>query len=189
MKTLKPEFDCIVTDPPYGISFASKPSKSKRRAGMKPQLWDNRRPDIRQLLEYKKPMVVFGGNYYQLPVSRCWLIWIKPDALPSMGNVEMAWTNFDKNSKYIVQTISATNPERVNHPTQKPLKVMRYIIENFTREGDTVFDPFMGSGTTGVACVQLNRNFIGCEISPEYFGIAEKRIRQADSTPSLFDKR
>jgi len=179
-------FDVIVTDPPYGIGFASQPTKWQRRAGKKPEFWDEQPADISKLLEYKKPTVIFGGNYFQLPLSRCWVVWVKPDAPPSMGNVEMAWTNFDDNSRYITQTISATNAERVGHPTQKPLKVMRYIIENFTKEGDTIFDPFMGSGTTGVACIQAGRHFIGCEISAEYFAIAEKRIKSAALQLSLF---
>lgn len=178
-------FDVIVTDPPYGIGFASRPTKWQRQAGKKPEFWDEQPADISKLLEYEKPTVIFGGNYFRLPLSRCWIVWIKPDAPPSMGNVELAWTNFDGNSRYITQTISATNPERVGHPTQKPLKVMRYIIENFTKIGDTIFDPFMGSGTTGVACIQTGRRFIGCEISAEYFAIAEKRIKSAVFQPSL----
>lgn len=74
----------------------------------------------------------------------------------------------------------------VNHPCPKPTNVMRWIIERTSIKGETVFDPFMGSGTTGVACVELGRNFIGCEISEDYFKIAEKRIKQATLQPSLF---
>lgn len=66
-----------------------------------------------------------------------------------------------------------------NHPCPKPLKLLRWITENFTETGDTILDPFMGSGTTGVACVQTGRNFIGCEIDPGYFEIAKRRIEQA----------
>jgi len=175
-------FDVIVTDPPYGIGkdpSVRRPTNYQRAKGMLPRDWDNEAPDISKLLEYEKPTVIFGGNYFQLPLSRCWVVWVKPDAPPSMGNVEMAWTNFDDNSRYITQTISATNAERVGHPTQKPLKVMRYIIENFTKEGDTIFDPFMGSGSTGVACMELGRKFIGCEINTEYFEIAQRRIQAA----------
>ena len=76
-------------------------------------------------------------------------------------------------------------PQQGEHPTQKPLKLMRWLIENHTKKGDTVLDPFMGSGTTGVACQQLNRNFIGYEISPDYFKIAEKRINEAKAQKKL----
>ena len=78
------------------------------------------------------------------------------------------------------------NKDRRVHPTQKPISIMVQIIEYFTNKSDTIFDPFMGSGTTGVACVQLGRNFIGCEIDPDYFKIAEKRIREAELQPQLF---
>lgn len=187
MKTLPLErVDCIVTDPPYGIGFASQPTKWQRRAGNQAEYWDEEAPDITQLLEMKKPSVIFGGNYFPLPVSRCWVVWIKPDAPPSMGSVEMAWTNFDAPSRHIVHSISATNKERVGHPTQKPLRVMRWIIANFTKESDVVFDPFMGSGTTGVACMQLGRGFIGCEIDPRHYAKAERRIRQASLQLAMF---
>ena len=76
-------------------------------------------------------------------------------------------------------------PQKGEHPTQKPIKLMRWLIENHTKEGDTILDPFMGSGTTGVACQQLGRNFIGYEISPDYFKIAEKRIKEAETQRKL----
>jgi site-specific DNA-methyltransferase (adenine-specific) len=72
------------------------------------------------------------------------------------------------------------------HPSQKPIGLIRKLVEDFTHKGDTIFDPFMGSGTTGVACMQLGRNFIGCEIDEGYFGIAEKRIKQAAAQEVLF---
>ena len=78
--------------------------------------------------------------------------------------------------------------ENENHPTQKPTEIMRHLLENFTNEGDTILDPFMGSGTTGVACVQTGRNFIGIEIDKGYFDIASKRIAKAQMQPSLLEK-
>jgi len=71
------------------------------------------------------------------------------------------------------------------HPTQKPIPVMEWCILHLTNEGDTILDPFMGSGTTGVACVKLNRNFIGIEINPDYFAIAQKRIADAQMQQAL----
>ena len=78
-------------------------------------------------------------------------------------------------------------PEQRYHPTQKPLELMEWVILNYTNPGDTILDPFMGSGTTGVACVQTGRNFIGIEICEEYFRIAEKRIKSAQQQPSLLE--
>jgi len=78
------------------------------------------------------------------------------------------------------------HPEERFHPTQKPLELMKWVLENYTNEGDTILDPFMGSGTTGVACVQTGRNFIGIEIDPGYFAIAERRIKEAQMQGRLW---
>ena len=90
-----------------------------------------------------------------------------------------------RNMKDLVDVPVVPDPHN-DHPTPKPMRVMRYLVSHAAKEGDTVFDPFMGSGTTGVAAVELGRNFIGIEIDPHYFAIAEKRIRQAQQQPLLW---
>ena len=101
------------------------------------------------------------------------------------ADFEMAWTSKNMNARQIVHSIAATNAERVGHPTQKPLRVMRWCL-GFLPDAPTILDPFMGSGTTGVACVQLDRKFIGIELDEGYFDIACKRIEEAYKQPSLF---
>lgn len=119
LPTLAP-VDIIHTDPPYGISFAAEPTKWRRRAGHKAEDWDNETiADLAALLAIGKIQIVWGGNYYPLPSSRGWLCWAKPDAPPSMGSFELAWTNQDRNTRLITHSISATNAERVGHPTQE----------------------------------------------------------------------
>lgn len=188
-RELMPELgrvDAVITDPPYGIGFAAQPTKWQRRAGHAPEAWDNDvvafLPD---LLALGRLQVVWGGNYYGLPPSRGWLSWYKPDAPPSMANIELAWTNQDRNSRQISCSISATNAERVGHPTQKPLAVMVWTLNQFP-EVNLVLDPFMGSGTTGVACAKLGRRFIGVEIHEPYFLLACDRIRKAYAQPDMF---
>jgi site-specific DNA-methyltransferase (adenine-specific) len=177
--------DAVVTDPPYGIKFAAQPTVYQRAAGMKKMYWDDQKPDLSQILVTAKTLAIWGGNYFNLPVSRGWIAWCKPDAPPSMGNLELCWTNLNKNSKHIVQSIAATNAERVGHPTQKPLKVMEFTIE-YIENNESICDPFMGSGTTGVAAVQMGRKFIGIEREPKYFDIACKRIEQAQAQMRMF---
>ena len=177
--------DCVVTDPPYGIGFAAQPTKWQRRAGHVPQAWDDATVDLADVLALADIQCVWGGNYYPLPPSRGWLSWFKPDAPPSMASVELAWTNQDRNARQISQSISATNAERVGHPTQKPLAVMEWCIQQLPF-AHTILDPFMGSGTTGVACARLGRRFIGVEIEPRYFDIACRRIEEAYRQPRLF---
>jgi site-specific DNA-methyltransferase (adenine-specific) len=135
-------------------------------------------------------VILFGANWYhnRLPNWAGWIIWDKRDGMTSnnFGDCEMAWvkdavaTRIFRHRWNGMIKASEQNQKRV-HPTQKPIALMRWIIENYTDEGDTIFDPYMGSGTTGIAAVQLGRNFIGCEIVPEYFAIAQKRIEAAQS--------
>ena len=177
--------DAVVTDPPYGIGFAAQPTKWQRRAGHLPVSWDNQQVIFDPFIA---PIVaIWGGNYFTLPVSRGWLAWVKPDAPPSMADMELCWTNRDMIARTIHHSIAATNGERVGHPTQKPLRVMTWCLDVLKiPPGATVFDPFMGSGTTGVACVRTGRNFIGCEIDETYFKIAQRRVTEAQLQPPLF---
>ena len=178
--------DAVVTDPPYGIGFAAQPTKWQRRAGHAPESWDDITVDgLADILAHARTQVVWGGNYYPMTPSRGWLTWFKPDAPPSMASVELAWTNRDVNARQIACSIGATNAERVGHPTQKPLAVMLWTLAQI-EDCETILDPFMGSGTTGVACAKLGRKFIGIEIEPKYFDIACKRIDEAYRQPRLF---
>jgi site-specific DNA-methyltransferase (adenine-specific)/modification methylase len=103
-----------------------------------------------------------------------------------MADFELAWTNFDANSRIFDWTIAATNAERVGHPTQKPLKLMEWCL-SFAPDARTVCDPFMGSGTTGVACANMGKTFYGIEREPKYFEIACQRIENAQRQASLFE--
>ncbi len=180
--------DAVITDPPYGIGFAAQPTTGQRKAGMKAMEWDNEIAiDIDSCRNLGKVQIIWGGNYYKLPTSRCWLSWFKPDSPPSMANFELAWTNINKNSKQFSQSIAATNPERIGHPTQKPLALMKWCIEQ-ANNPETILDPFMGSGTTGVAAIQMGRKFIGIEREPKYFDIACERIENAQRQQSLFEQ-
>lgn len=181
-----PKVDAVVTDPPYGIGFAAQPTNYQRAAGMVPSTWDDAPAErLPELLALGDVRVVWGCNYYQLPPSRGWLSWFKPDAPPSMAHFELAWTNQDRNARQIQQSIAATNAERVGHPTQKPLAVMEWTLAQFP-EAASILDPFMGSGTTGVACMNLGRQFIGIEREPKYFDIACRRIEDAQRQQRMF---
>lgn len=176
-----PKVDLVLTDPPYGINFAAQPTTGQRKSGQPRETWDAFPPDeevFRLILEHGLAVVIWGGNYFPLPLSRCWLSWYKPDAPPSMGNVEYAWTNADKNSRQISHSIAATNQERVGHPTQKPLRVIVWTIHEIAPLSKTILDPFMGSGTTLVAAKQLGRKAIGIELEEKYCEIAAKRLQQ-----------
>lgn len=169
--------DVLVTDPPYGIDFAGQPTKWQRRAGRQAESWDEEPfGEIDVVLAAAPTQCVWGGNYYDLSPSRGWLAWIKPDAPPSMGSVEFAWTNLDKNAAHIIHSISATNAERCGHPNQKPLKVMLWTLGRMPP--GTILDPFMGSGTTLRAAKDLGRRAIGIDREEKYCEMAANRLRQ-----------
>lgn len=174
-------FDLLLADPPYGINFAGQPTKWQRLAGQQAESWDSQPVDASLLAQARvicRSQIIWGGNYFGLPASRCWLSWFKPDAPPSMGNVEYAWTNLDANSRQISVSISATNAERVGHPNQKPESVIRWALGHAPLTTRTVLDPFMGSGTTLVACQRLGKSCVGIEREERYCEIAAKRLAQ-----------
>jgi DNA modification methylase len=181
-------FDAVITDPPYGLAEKLQGGSWGKEFAGADQDWDASAPELlveRAVLLADKA-IVWGGNYFPMPPSRCWLVWIKRDAVRTMAGCEMAWTNFDANAKFFDWTIAATNAERVAHPTQKPLALMRWCIEQAGNPA-TILDPFLGSGTTGVAAVQMGRKFTGIERDAGYFAIACKRIEQAYAQGQLFE--
>lgn len=174
-----PKVDAVITDPPYGIGFAAQPTKWQRLAGKAPEAWDDDpAASLQDVLLLGAVQCVWGGNYYPLPPSRGWLSWFKPDAPPSMASLELAWTNLDRNARQFSWSIGATNAERVGHPTQKPLALMLWCIDQLGRPA-SILDVYMGSGTTGVAAAQMGLSFIGIEREPKYFDIACRRIEDA----------
>jgi site-specific DNA-methyltransferase (adenine-specific) len=180
-----PRVNAVVTDPPYGLAkrLAGGTWGAKFSGGLE---WDRETAlELGEIIKHGDNAIVWGGNYYVLPPSRCWLVWQKPDAVRTMADAELAWTSLDANTRFISHSIAATNAERVNHPTQKPVRVMEWSL-SFLPEAKTVLDPFMGSGTTGVACVNQGRAFTGIEVNPDYFEIACNRIRAAESQGRLF---
>ena len=181
-----PKIDAVVTDPPYGIGFAGQPTKWQRRAGKEAQAWDDQPvSSLEPIMALADTCIIWGGNYYTLPPCRGVLSWFKPDAPPSMGHFELAWTTLDRTAQQISHSIGATNAERVGHPTQKPLRVMEWSL-SFIPKARVILDPFMGSGTTGVACANMGREFIGIEIDPVYFELACSRIKAAQDQLRLF---
>ena len=200
LQSIAPEtVDLLLTDPPYGVAYemqAQVVGHGNRRVlrGGKPAIYGDDKPfDPSHLLRFKR-CVLFGANHYsdQLPVSGGWLVWDKtgggrgPDN--SFADCELAWTNVAKTPsifhhlwKGLVRDSEAGM--KVLHPTQKPVALMDWIIRTWTEPGDLVLDPYMGSGPIAVACKQLGRRYIGCEIMEDYCDVAIKRLAQG----SLFE--
>lgn len=187
--------DAVVTDPPYGIGENSNKNASRRQLA-KPRDYGNYQWDeklslkhITELLRIGQECVIFGGNFYAnwLPASSSWIVWDK-DNTGDFADCELAWTSHKKAVRKFAWRWNGfikQQPEKRFHPTQKPLALMRWTVEHYTDDNATVLDPFAGSGTTGVACVQTGRRFIGVEIDPGYYEIAKTRILNALAQPML----
>lgn len=180
--------EAVITDPPYGIDANRKPVKGRWGAGVEEGGdWDVSRPP-RAVFDAMRAMsrvqVIWGGNYFAdwLPPSMKWLVWDKVTRNFSLADCELAWTNIDAAAR--VYSRSRTPDADKTHPTQKPLDLMVWTVTQAGHAG-SVLDPFMGSGTTGVACAQMGRRFIGIEREPKYFDIACRRIEEAYKQPAL----
>jgi site-specific DNA-methyltransferase (adenine-specific) len=186
--------DAVVTDPPYGIGW-------KPRVNHQDQAWvDEINFDIREFL-VGTHHIIWGGQYFsdKLPVSEGWLTWCKRPTTGldfsnddrSYATTELAWRDFGK-AKFITHVwdggmrAGAAENRTFCHPSQKPIEVMEWCLRQLPATCATILDPFMGSGTTGVAAVKLGRRFIGVEIDPKYFDIACRRITDATKQQDLF---
>ena len=179
-----PKVDACITDPPYGIGIASNPVRQ-----MHEKLdWDAATPDesvLSAVIQAGAVAVVWGGNYFDLPPSQCFLVWdkVQPQDF-SLAMCEQAWTNKKGPAKLYRQSVLSYRKE---HPTQKPVELMKWCIEQAAvPPNGTILDAFMGSGTTGVAAVQMGRKFIGIEREPKYFDIACRRIEDAQRVQDMF---
>jgi DNA modification methylase len=186
---LLPKVDLVLTDPPYGIGhlwvggFKGGWKKAGKEAGLRNE-WDKEAPaaDVFEAIQAAaKFACIWGGNYFLLPPSRGWLVWEKPERNFTLAEAELAWTNKDMVIR--VWNGPRSEPGR-EHPTQKPLKLMKWCIEKMGGGGgggadmQTILDPFMGSGTTLRAAKDLGRKAIGIELEEKYCEIAVKRLRQ-----------
>ena len=192
-----PKVDSVITDPPYGIGEASGKNATRGNLAVAKDFgndsWDDAPISDELILavrEAGKWACIFGGNYYSLPPARCWLVWDKENGSNDFADCELAWTNFPKavrRIRYMWNGMIRANGEmRGDHPTQKPVGVMAWAI-NHAPAAQSVLDPFMGSGTTGVACANLGREFIGIEREPKYFDIACRRIGDAQRQQRLIE--
>lgn len=184
--------DAVVTDPPYGIKVQNNYGVGNRGDKERDDTlrWDNSPLNTKQLAEIRrvgKQQIIWGANYHNCFDGGGAIIWDKLQPLSDSSQCEIASVSgYKKVFKYTQRWTNFVNTKQTDHPTEKPLDLFVWLIEMFTIPGSTVFDPFMGSGTTGVACVRTGRRFIGCEISPEYFATAQRRIAEAQMQPPLF---
>ena len=188
-----PKVDAVITDPPYGIRKDGQQRTTGGHGGRKAydfKGWDGERPSAATfdlMLRAADKHCIWGGNYFAdlLPPSMRWLVWDKGQRI-NQSDGELAWTSEQAALRICTMNRVELMQDGAQHPTQKPIRLMKWSIEQL---GDvlTILDPFMGSGSTGVAAIQMGRAFVGIERDPEYFRIACRRIEQAYNQRPLFE--
>lgn len=182
---LIPKPSAVLTDPPFGLGRKMQGGTWGAKDEFSGFLqWDlvARQEWVDAILALDVPTIIWGGNYYQMPAGRCWLLWNKVNAVPTMADAEMAWTNLDKPAKRFDAPVGRVE---FGHPTSKPVPLFQWCLTHLPGNG-TVLDPFLGSGTSAVVCVKAGRPFVGIEISEKYFDTACRRIQDAYDRPDMF---
>lgn len=168
-------FDLLLTDPPYGLADKLQGGTWGKSFEGKYKDWDSEAANIDFLVESAEYKILWGGNYFKVPPSRCWLVWNKPERGLTMADGELAWCSWDANLRTFD---SSRNPDgKRQHPTQKPLELMTWCI-GLAPEAKTILDPFAGSGTTGRAAKDLGRKCVMIEREEKYCEIAARRMAQ-----------
>ena len=185
--------DAVITDPPYGIGKDGQVRTTGGNGGRKAHEflgWDSERPSkavFDAILTASDDIIIWGGNYFAdiLPATGKWLVWDKGQRI-NQSDGELAWTSYHGALRIKVMNRVELLVDGTEHPTQKPVRLMKWCISEARNNPQTILDPFMGSGTTGVAAVQMGRKFIGIEREPKYFEIAVRRIEEAQRQGDMF---
>ncbi|QTQ16275.1 DNA methyltransferase [Treponema parvum] len=190
------QFDLAIVDPPYGIEEMTGKNPAAGRGKLKLRVfnreekkfnaWDKKpsKDYFTELFRVSKNQVVFGGNYFDLPPARCFIVWDKCQPFPSFSACEFAWTSFNTPAK-IFRFDNRTSGKI--HPTQKPVELYRWLLANFAKSGDSVLDTHLGSGSSRIACYDMGFDFTGTEIDTNYFQAQESRFNEYRQQLSLFE--
>ena len=194
MRILKDNaFDLAIIDPPYGIGvtkmnmgsrqgYESTVCRLGRQHGNTPCDWDDEIPSgefFEELFRVSRNQVIFGGNYFKLPPTRCVCVWDKLQTLPNFSQVEVAWTSFDAPAKIFRKgTVGGDNLVKKIHPVQKPVELYGWLLREFAHEGDKILDTHMGSQSSRIAAYKMGFDYYGCEIDKLYYETGEKRFRE-----------
>ena len=181
-------FELAIVDPPYGIDINS--SGRLGHYGGKGKKWDSQTPDddyFKELFRVSKNQIIWGGNYFNLPPTRCFLIWDKkqPENV-SFASCEYAWTSFDASAKTFYMSPMNVPEERI-HPTQKPIQLYKWILSRYAKPGDKILDTHVGSASNLIACEDLGFPYIGFEIDKDYYEAAQKRLADFKAQVSMFE--
>lgn len=181
-------FDLAIVDPPYGIGNLFKGGKSGKMQfnEVVDKGWDVVPDDsyFIELMRVSKNQIIWGGNYFKLPPSRCFIVWDKLISADfTLAMAEQAWTSFDALAK--IYRLMVPKDGKI-HPTQKPVKLYEWLLTNYAKPGQRILDTHLGSGSSAIAAHYFGVDFVGCELDTDYYNAAKKRFEQATAQLAMF---
>ena len=185
-------YSLALVDPPYGIGMDGGSVGYKGFNNFEKKNWDKEIPSkeyFEQLFRVSKNQVIFGGNYFGLPPTRCFLVWDKGEGFynRTYAECELAWTSFDSNTVKIKHDPLAKGDYKGKiHPTQKPIALYYWILKNYAKQGDKILDTHFGSLSIGIACHDLGFELTACELDKDYYEAGKKRLKQHQSQLTIF---
>lgn len=183
-------FELAIVDPPYGININCNIGLRKgQRKKREQKNWDSAPPDrgyFQELFRVSRNQIIWGGNYFDLPPSRAFVVWDKAESMygRSFAECEYAWSSMDDSARII--KMSPNDPSRI-HPTQKPIALYKRLLHNYAKPGDKILDTHVGSASSLIACHQMGFEFVGFEIDPDYYQAATERLERARAQVSMLD--
>jgi site-specific DNA-methyltransferase (adenine-specific) len=183
-------FDLAIVDPPYGIGFEDGGQYFKKKNKSSKKNWDKEIPNdnyFAELFRVSKNQIIWGGNYFDLPPTRCVLAWTKTAEVQdrTFSEWEMAWTSYQSIAKYYNLKPFLRNGIRI-HPTQKPTELYKWILDNYAKTNDKILDTHLGSGSIAIACADYGFELTACELDKEYYDKAIQRIQNHLLQQKLF---
>jgi len=187
-------FSLAICDPPYGIDINMNMGRKKgEKKKHKDKKWDASIPDeeyFKELFRISKNQIIWGGNYFPLPLTKSWIFWDKdvPDGV-SFADGELAWSSFDKTLVKVKLPYSGfrgSDTVRI-HPTQKPVKLYKWLLRNYAKKGDLILDTHVGSASSLIACYDMGFDAVGFEIDKDYYEASKKRLEKFIAQGRLFE--
>jgi site-specific DNA-methyltransferase (adenine-specific) len=198
-------YDLAIVDPPYGINIQkmnytqnTKGGVAKRKDYSSVGNWDSKTPNkeyFNELFRISKNQIIWGGNYFELPLTKSWIVWDKKTEdkySNDFADCELAWSSFDKPAKIVrylwsgmLQPNMKDKQKRI-HPTEKPYQLYKWLIDKYAKQGDKIFDSHLGSASSAIAAHDYGFELDGCELDPEYFEKGIQRVKSHISQLKLF---
>lgn len=183
-------FDLAIVDPPYGIDAGKMTMGSGKHNFSKGKDWDSSIPTeeyFKELFRVSKNQIIWGGNYFPLPLNNNWIIWDKLNPNLSFSEAELAWCSLNKNIRIFKRLSTLPDCDvKKQHPTQKPIKLYKFCLKKYAKQGDKILDTHLGSGSIAIACHDYGFELTACELDKEYYGKAIQRIKNHVSQQKLF---